>query len=98
MDYHGKLLPIFSHERVFQVLDATLKHEVDMSEMTREMMGEIQVTTAGGEVSSDVTTGTSSDYSSDFHSSSSPSSLESKSPVDDDITSGDSESESKKVI
>ena len=67
----------------------TLRNVIDMSEMTRDMMENMNVTSSPGDAPS-------SDYSSDFVSSS-PSSLESKSPLEDDNTSGESDSDSKKV-
>ncbi|XP_042871338.1 zinc finger protein 474-like isoform X1 [Penaeus japonicus] len=71
-----------------KVLDMSLRHEVDMSEMRRDMLDQVILTKD--------THGESSDYSSDF-TSSSPSSMGSKSPFDDEATSEGSEGEAKKV-
>ncbi|XP_071517846.1 uncharacterized protein [Panulirus ornatus] len=68
-----------------KVLDVNLKNAVDMSEMTRSMVDQLIL-------SRDQQSG-SSDYSSDF-TSSSPSSMGSKSPFDD---SGDSEGEPRRM-
>ncbi|KAK7071235.1 hypothetical protein SK128_008912, partial [Halocaridina rubra] len=72
-----------------KVLDMSLQHSVDMSEMTRDMLDQVLL-------SKDNQAG-SSDYSSDFTSSSTSSSVGSKSPFEDEGTSGDSESEARKI-
>lgn len=80
-----------THTHTPQVLDASLRDALDMSEMTRSMVDQL--------ILSRENQSTFSDYSSDFtsvssSSSSSPSSMGSKSPFDD---SGDSESETRQV-